>query len=326
MKKKIILDVDTGMDDAVAIAIASLAPQLEILGITVTHGNLPLANTLENTLRVLEFLGKDIPVYSGCPEPMVQYMTAGRLLNVRRQKTTKVVNGREIKIHDDYLPLPVASIKPQTKHACSYIIETLHKSDEKITLVPVGPLTNIGMALRMDPTIREKIEEIVIMGGGISHGNRTPVAEANFYDDPEAAQIVLSSGCQTRVFTLDATESVLADKQKMEQFRSYSRAGRLVADLVDNFIDNCTLLGIDNNGKVSVHDAVTICALINPDIVTDIRYKNCDVDFSGGFADGQLVIDNRTYVEITSRNQIAYAIDSDRCWQIMADVIKMDGW
>lgn len=322
MSKKIILDVDTGMDDAVAIAVAALSTELNVLGITVTHGNQPLEYTLENTLRVVEFIGRDIPVYAGCPEPMVQFLSPGRLNNVRRQITRKVVDGKEITIHQKYLDLPPAKIQPQKQHACTYIIETLKNSDEKITLVPVGPLTNIGMALRMDPSIKENIEEIVIMGGGITHGNRTPVAEANFYDDPEAAQIVLTSGCKIRILTLDATEHVLFSRQTAQKFRSESKVGELIADITDTYIDNCTLLGIAPDGIVAIHDAVTVCAVIDPSIITDIRQKNCDVDFSGGFSDGQLVIDNRSFSKLNLPTYIAYAVDREKCISIMQKAIK----
>lgn len=322
MPKKIILDVDTGMDDAVAIAVAALSPELEVLGITVTHGNQPLENTLENTLRMVEFLDKEIPVYAGCPEPMVQYLSPGRLRNVRRQTTRKIVDGNEVTIHQKYLNLPQSKIEPQLKHACSFIIETLKSSNVKITLVAVGPLTNIGMALRMDPSIKENIEEIVVMGGGITHGNRTPVAEANFYDDPEAAQIVLSSGCEIRILTLDATETVLCGKEDAQSFKSCSRVGELVADIINTYIRNCTLLGISQNEKVAVHDAITVCAVIDPSIVTNIQHKNCDVDFSGGFSDGQLVIDNRIFAKPNYPTFVAYAVDRKRCLDIMKKALK----
>jgi len=319
---KIILDVDTGMDDAVAITVAALSKELEILGITVTHGNQPLENTLENTLRVVELLGKDIPVYGGCPEPMVQYLLSGRTSNVRKQTIRKVIDGEVITIHQKHIDLPKATIESQKKHACTFLIETLKNTKEKITLVPVGPLTNIGMALRMDPSIKENIEEIVIMGGGINHGNRTPVAEANFYDDPEAAQIVMSSGCKIRVMTLEATESVLFTRDDAKKFRNGSKVGTFIANLIEKYILNCELLGISDDGSVSIHDAVAVCAVIDPSVVTDIRCKNCDIDFSGGFADGQLLVDNRTFIKPHSKTYIAYATNRDKCLEMMVSTIN----
>ncbi len=321
-RKKIILDVDTGTDDAVAIAVAALSEKLEVLGITVTHGNQPLCYTLENTLRMVEFLKLNIPVYAGCNEPMVQYLTAGRLLNVRRQTIEKVINGETVSIHQKYLDLPKASIQAEAKHACSFLVETLKHTTEKITIVAVGPLTNIAMALRMDPSICKGIEEIVIMGGAIAHGNRTPVAEANFYDDPEAAQIVLKSGCKIRLFTLDATESVLCGHEEAEEFRKTSYVGQFVGDLTEEFVRKCTLLNICDCGKVSIHDAVTVCAVIDPSIVTDLRHQFCDVDFSGGFSDGQLVVDTRMFAKPADPVYVAYKVDRDRCLELMLHSLK----
>ena len=107
-KRKIILDVDTGTDDAMAIIAAALASELDLIGITVVHGNQRLPYTLENTLRLVEFLGKDIPVYGGCPDPMVQNMSNGRMQNPRMQTILKIIDGKEIEIHDKYLDLPEA--------------------------------------------------------------------------------------------------------------------------------------------------------------------------------------------------------------------------
>lgn len=319
-KINVILDVDTGMDDAAAIVIAALSKKLNLLGITVCHGNQPLEYTLENTLRVVEMLGKDIPVYAGCPEPMVQRLYAGRLNNIRKQKVRKIIDGKEITIHDRELNLPKAKISPESTHACTFIIETLKNAKEKVTLIPIGPLTNIGMALRMDPSIKDNIEEIVLMGGGIDVGNRTPVAEANFYDDPEAAQIVLSSGCKLRLITLEATETVLISREDAQMFRC-SREGNFVADVIEKYIHNLQLLSISGDGKVAVHDATAVCAVIEPSIITDIRRKNCDVDFGGGFADGQLLVDNRTFIKPDSQTFVAYATDREKCIEIMKNTI-----
>lgn len=318
-KKKIIMDVDTGTDDAVAIAIAALNPNIELLGLTVTHGNQSLENTVENTLRMVEFLKKDIPVYAGCPEPMVQYLLPGRVMNVRRQITERVINGEVVSIHSKHLDLPPATIKPQFQHACSYIIETLKHSAEKLTIVATGPLTNIGMALRMDPSISENIEEIVVLGGGIYTGNRTPMAEANFYDDPEAAQIVIKSGCRVRLITIDAVFSVKLGAKEIERFRSASYVGNFVADLTEDFIRRGKLLRSVDVKETCLADVVAICATIDPSIVTDIRHKACDVDISGGWADGELIIDNRVFAKPTDPVYIAYAVDRERCIDIMVN-------
>ncbi len=315
--RKIILDVDTGTDDAIAIAVAALSTQLEILGITVVHGNQPLAYTVENTLRVVQFLKKDIPVYPGCPEPMVQYLLPGRVSNIRKQAVEQIIDGEHVSIHTKYLDLPPATITPQSRHACSFILDTLKASKEKITLVAVGPLTNIAMVLRMDPTVSSQIEEIVIMGGAVKHGNRSPVAEANFYDDPEAAQIVLTSGCKVRLCTLDATETVLCAQEDAARFRKCSYVGDFAGAVTEDFIRRCTLLDICNNGAVSIHDAVTVCAVIDPSIVEVMRHEACDVDFSGGWADGQLLVDKRLFAKPVHPVFVVYQVNRESCLRIM---------
>jgi len=178
------------------------------------------------------------------------------------------------------------------------------------------------MALRMDPSITENIEEIVLMGGADGCGNRTPVAEANFYDDPEAAQIVIKSGCKVRVFTLNATDTVMLSKSDTEEFRKISKTGAFMADVINEYIDNCTLLGITDDGQVSVHDAVALCAVIDPSIVTDIRQRNCDVDFGGGFSDGQLVVDNRPYIKAEQQTYVAYEVDRDKFLRNILDALR----
>ena len=318
--KKVILDVDTGTDDAVAILCAALSRKIDLLGITVTSGNLPLENTLENTLRVTELSGRDIPVYAGCPEPMVRGLMPGRAKDVRMQTVDTVINGERISIHEPLLPLPPAKQRPREKHACTYLIETLKASAEKVTIVAVAPLTNIGMALRMDPSIVQNIEEIVIMGGSVNSGNRTPVAEANFYDDPEAAQIVIKSGCPVRIFTLEATELAECGHADADDFRALSAAGVFVGDLINGFIHRCTLLNICPNNAVAIHDAITLCGLIEPNIVKRRISAECDVCLSG-WADGQLVVDRRNFAAASPAVQIVCDIDKALCIRTMKDCI-----
>lgn len=326
MAEKVILDVDTGTDDAVAILVAALSPHIELKAITVAHGNQPLEFTVENTLRVVDLLGKDIAVYAGCPEPMVRGLSPGRAENVRRQTTATVVDGEEIGIHEKRLALPPATRSVEKDHACSYLVTALGEAasvGERITILAVAPLTNIGMALRMEPSIVAGIKQVVVMGGGAFHGNRTPVAEANFYDDPEAAQILITSGCAVRIMTLEATEKVPFDERDVAAFRTGSQIGTFVADLLEGYLARCRTLGILEEGEaVAVHDAVAACAVIDPSIVTSVQVKNCDVDFGGGFADGQLIIDERAFITPSGSVSVAYDVDVARCREIIRSTIS----
>ncbi len=316
-KKKVVLDVDTGTDDAVAILCAAASEAFDLIGVTVTCGNLPLANTVENTLRVVALSGRDIPVYAGCSLPMVRTLMPGRAHDVRLQTVSTVVDGEQISIHEPSFPLPLSPYTVRKAHACSFLVDTLRNAEEKVTIIGVAPLTNIAVALRMDPSIAANIEEIVVMGGSVASGNRTPAAEANFYDDPEAAQIVLKSGCPVRIFTLEATERVPCDHQDADDFRSLGTpAGTFVGDLIDRFIHRCTQLNICDNGQVTIHDAITVCGVIDPTIVTSLGAAACDVNL-GGWADGALIADQRSFASRESSVRIVYDIDKERCVDMM---------
>jgi Inosine-uridine nucleoside N-ribohydrolase len=319
--KKVILDVDTGTDDAMAIAVALMNPSIEVIGITAVHGNLSVFDAAENTLRVVDYFKADVPVYVGCPEPMVQFLMPGRMMDVRKQTVCKVVDGKEIRIHERKLNLPDPSMTAQPEHACFYLVETLKNSEQKITVIAVGPLTNIGMALRMDPTIVRNIEEIVVMGGAVTCGNRTPVAEANFYDDPEAAQIVIKSGCRVRLFTLEATAQVSLGKDEADMFRNISQKGEFVAELIEQFIYRCRQLDICDDGCITMHDAVAVCGVIDPSVVLDARREACDVNL-GGWCDGALVVDRRGFAKTKEPVDIVYDVDRERCLDIMLQAIK----
>lgn len=320
-KRKIILDVDTGTDDAMAILLAERIDAIDLTALTVTHGNQPLACTLENTLRVTELLGRDIPVYAGCPEPMVQLMAPGRRHNQVLQTVVKVIDGKEVHIHDPYLPLPPATRKPRDMHAVSYLVETLRGSDQKITLVSVGPPTNIGMALRMAPDIARYLDEIVVMGGGVDMGNRTSAAEMNFYMDPEASQLLVKADTKVTLFPLNATMSALFTKQDGEAIIALGNpVARFFGQLITGFVDRCALLDIGADG-VAIHDALCILYLVDPAIVTDLRHENCDVDFGGGIADGALIVDARGYMPKTRETYIAYRVDKDRVMRHLLNIL-----
>lgn len=165
LKEKIILDCDPGHDDAIAIMVAGLHEKLDLLGITVVAGNQTYENVTNNALRICDYFGFDTHVYGGVKGPLV-----------RKQVIASDFHGET---GLDGIKLPGTERKIEKKHAVNFIVDTLLNSEEKITLVPVGPLTNIAMALRLEPEIKEKIKRIVLMGGSCGAGNHTPFAEFN---------------------------------------------------------------------------------------------------------------------------------------------------
>lgn len=314
MQRKVILDVDTGSDDAVAIMLAAGAKELDIVGITVTWGNRPVENCVENTLRVLELVHReDIPVYKGCSQPMVRYLTKQRNAALEKDGISIEIDGTEYSVHPPYLELPKSKGTAQQQHACSYLVETLKNSDEKITLVPVGPMTNIGMALRMEPAIKDKIEEIVLMGGAIGKGNITSCAEANFYHDPEAAKIMIDSGIPCRIVGLNATHSVeltLDDAKVLNRLGTPS--AKFAGRLIETRIEALRKMGNGNGYSDAIHDALAVACVIDNSVIIKEERLRCDIDINGGAGDGQLIADYRLGYESDEQVMTWVVMEADK--------------
>lgn len=308
--EKIILDVDTGTDDAVAIMTALRSKDLEVVGIMSVNGNRGIDFTTENTLRVVEYMESKVPVLRGCSLPMVSTLTPGRRDNI----PYKGPEDPQDNVHGDYIEqLAPATIKEGREHAVFWLIDTLMKSDGDITLVPVGPLTNIGMALRIEPAIAGKIKQIVIMGGGYREVNITPTAEFNFWVDPEAAKIVLDSGCDITIVPLDATHAAALSVETAEKLREKgTKAGSLTADIIihrHNGYKHWQPMGDINT--VPIHDALAVCAVINPDVLKDVTETYADMDISGGAADGMSIFDLDERYKGRKKN-VKVALSADR--------------
>ncbi len=323
-KRRIILDVDTGSDDSIAILMAALCGEFEILGITVTQGNRPLECCVDNTLRVLRLCGReDIPVYPGCPAPMVRNLSPGRLANNPTGGIEQVVDGTLYTIHPRTVDLPQGRCAPQGKHACTFLLEAVHASPEPVTIVTVAPPTNIGMAFRMDPSIAQKVARVVFMGGSVGRGNVTPVAEANLFHDPEAAKIVMDSGVECVFITLNATHSAeltLEDADRLEALGTPT--GRYAAQTIRMRALASKMMGWSDGKSDAIHDAMAIAWLLDPAVVTDMRRQKCNMDFSGGFSDGQLIVDWASRNDETANCYVAYAGDHDRFYALLERCCK----
>jgi inosine-uridine nucleoside N-ribohydrolase len=201
---KVILDVDTGTDDAVAVMLAALHPEIELVACTTVFGNHDVARCTDNTLRVLDHIGRgDIPVHEGRGGPLVPVALA--------VDPMAEVSGTPL--HLEELPLPPARSTVQSSPAVEVLIETLRATTEPITLVATGCLTNVAAAVAASPDIVAAVDDLRIMGGGHEIGNVTPSAEANIYRDPEAAAVVLGAGFrQLTLVLLDATHRALVTR------------------------------------------------------------------------------------------------------------------
>ncbi|MEM8631140.1 MAG: nucleoside hydrolase [Pseudomonadota bacterium] len=277
--RKIIIDTDPGQDDAVAILLALASPEdLDVLGITAVAGNVPLALTEKNARIVCELAGKtDLPVYAGCDAPME-----------RRLVTAEHVHGKT-GLDGPALPEPTMQLRPG--HGVDFIIDTLRSEPEgSVTLCPLGPLTNIATALHKAPDIAGRIEEIVLMGGAYFEvGNITPAAEFNIYVDPEAADIVFSSGLKLTVMPLDLTHKALTTRQRVDAFRDLgTEVGRMVAEWTD-FFERFDKEKYGSAGA-PLHDPCVIAYLLAPELFSG-RHINVEIETKGEFTTGMTVAD-----------------------------------
>ena len=298
MATKVILDVDTGTDDAVALMVAALSPDIELVGATSVNGNTGVEYTTENTLRLFDWIGMpEIPVFRGMDRPMVRTQTA---------------LGMAATIHGNLLDLPPAShgatLRPE--HAVDWLIQTYLESDGDIVLCPVGPLTNIAMAIQKEPRMLEAIPEIVMMGGAHYMGNLTHSGEFNIVLDPEAARVVINCGRPIRMVPLDATHRALLSTDDAQRLRELGTpAGEVAAKFVTQRINGyaATQPILERPGCAPIHDALAVCAIIDSTILTT-QFIPVDVEVHG-MTDGRTVCDFRT--RTTNPPNVHFAIDAD---------------
>ena len=263
MARKIIIDCDPGQDDAVALFLAlASSDELELLGVTVVCGNVPLDLTQRNARLMCDIAGRrDVPVYAGYSEPMK-----------RPLKTAEMVHGETgingIDVFEPETPL-------QSEHAVDYIIRTLLAAEEaSVTLVPMGPLTNIAVAFEKEPDILPKIEQIVLMGGAMREGgNRTPSAEFNILVDPDAADIVMKCGRPITQMGLDVTHQVLSTIDRVERIKALGNPVAMATAGMLSFFDRFDTKKYTSKGA-PLHDPCTIAWLLRPDL---FEGKDCNV-------------------------------------------------
>jgi len=250
----IILDVDPGHDDAVAILMAAASPVLDLRAITCVAGNAPLADTQRNARAVLTVARlTGVPVAAGMDRPLVRPLV-----------TAADVHGAS-GLDGPAMPAPTVELDP--RHAVDLIIEMVMASPAPLTLVPTGPLTNVAMALRREPRLKERLARIVSMGGSVAEGNVTPSAEFNIYVDPEAAHVVYTSGVPITMVGLDVTHKALVGAPEKDLIRALgSPVASLVADLLDFFgHHHRERYGWD---AVPLHDPCCVAELIRPGLIT----------------------------------------------------------
>ena len=306
--KKIIIDCDPGHDDMLAMILAlSRSEDLKVLGITTVAGNQTGEKTYTNALKVLNLIGRqDVPVSRGFDKPLV-----------REQVIAPQIHGVS---GLDGAQLPEPKGLETKKHAVDFIIDTILRENEKIYLVPTGPLTNVAVALLKEPKIKEKLEKIVLMGGAARDSNFTPAAEFNIYADPEAARIVFESGVPIVMVGLDVTNRALISYEDIDALEKLNgKVSRVIAPLLRFFANtNKEWFGI--NGA-PVHDALAVSYLIDPRILS---LKDCHVDIEtkGEFTYGQTVADLYGVTKKPKNAQVALDLNLEKFKKLVIDAIR----
>ncbi|MDW7746470.1 nucleoside hydrolase [Halomonas sp.] len=312
MSHPIIFDTDPGVDDAQAIAIALRHPELDLLGLTTTYGNVDVETATHNALLLAELAGREVPVAQGAAAPLVK----------ARHPPPAHIHGAN-GLGDIELPPVRGQADPRS--AAQFIVDTLNARPGEVTLVAVGPVGNLAAALQLDPTIIEKVKRVVIMGGSIREGgNVTPAAEANMFNDPDAAARVLTAGWPLTLVGLDVTHRCVLTGEHMARIEAGQGAlGKVLAGSYGFYRDFYReFLGIDG---CCPHDSCALAWLLCPELFTTSR-GHLTVATSGD-AEGQTIFapEGRGFIEArwsrTPLVEVCLGVDGEAVSDWIADTL-----
>ncbi|WP_066980030.1 nucleoside hydrolase [Streptomyces sp. NRRL F-4489] len=288
-------DCDTGYDDMITLVLLAHQPDVRLLGVSAVVGNTTLANTLRNTLRVVDAFRIQAPVHAGATKPLAaEPCTIEGLLG-------------EDGLGARGTGLPATDRRPEPQHAVPALIDCLRAHPGQVTIVATAPLTNIALAVRTAPDIVPKIRELVFMGGGVGRGNHTAAAEFNAYADPEAGQVLCDSGIPLRMFGLNLTNQTLIDASFEDAMRA---AGGPVAEALAHHTDfYLRIRDKDKNVPMPLHDPNTAVYLAHPEFYT-FRPARLDFETTGRLTRGETVCEFRVPRKAAPNAQIAITADS----------------
>jgi purine nucleosidase len=304
MTRSFLIDTDTASDDAVALVLALQYPGVQIEAITVVAGNVPLDQGVQNALYTVELCGASIPVYGGMPGPLI-----------RTLETAQGVHG------DDGMGdigLPVSGRAPAAGHGVQVLIDTVHRFAGEITLVTLGPLTNVAVALRQDPSIAGAVSECVIMGGtGQGHGNVTPVTEYNFWADPDAARIVFESGLPVTMvgWDISRTYAVLGPADSAALRAVDTPLAHFCVDIqrsVQQFALGTTKL-----------DPIAMAVALDPTVATHTERCFVAIETGGDLCRGQSVVDRLGILGREPNAEVVLEASRERFVQMLFDAVGM---
>ncbi|HWD04454.1 MAG TPA: nucleoside hydrolase [Amycolatopsis sp.] len=296
---KLIIDTDPGVDDAFAIALAAVSPEVELLGVTAVHGNVPLTTTTSNARRLLQLCDRpDVPVAAGASRPLVHP-------NARESRTVHGDDGLSGRAGT----LPEATRPLEPLDAVGLMVSLLEAADEPVTIAPIGPLTNIAALLAAHPGVRPKIERIVLMGGAIQRGNATAGAEFNVWADPEAAHRVLAvEDVPTVMVPLDLTHRCAVDIDWLAKLAASGPLGHTLEGFTPAYRAHYRqVLGFEG---IVMHDAVAVAEAIRPGLLHTETYP-ITVDTTSGPARGMTVVDRRAVPSGVVGRPVEVATDTD---------------
>jgi purine nucleosidase len=310
VSRKIIIDTDPGQDDAVAILLALASEELDVLGLSVVAGNVPLPLTVRAARMVVELAGRtDVPIYAGCARPLT-----GELVTAEHVHGDSGLDGPE---------LPDPTVPVQSEHAVDFLIRSLREAEPgEITLVTLGPLTNVALALAKAPDIAPRIREIVAVIGSLHEGgNITPLGDFNCYVDPAAADIVLTSGIPLAVLPMDVTHSMRATRERLDRIRAN---GNRCSVATVEMLEFSEKFDIEKYGwsEGPLHDPCAVMYLLRPELFSGRRI-NMRAVVGGVVANGMTVVD---WWGVSGREpNVAYLKDADvpACYDLLTERLAL---
>lgn len=320
--KKVIFDTDPGTDDALALMLALTSPELDVRAITVVPGNVTAEMGLENALRMVSLANRcDVPVASGAHHPLFQKLITAEFWHGR--------NGL------GNVELPASKCKVDSRFGPDLIIQLVHASPHEITLVPVGPLTNIALAVQKDPSIVPLVKEVILMGGSISGGNVNAAAEANIFNDPEAAQIVFQAGWPLTMVGLEVGDKALITTRYLDELKKTHGAINDFIVTVASFMVN--LSGSFGFAGSPMYDPSAVAVAVDPTLVK-AQQMHVDVETRGEFTRGETVGNRHGGVErnvlhgdryviegvdkVSANAKVCVDVDADRLLQLFVSRIR----
>jgi purine nucleosidase len=299
MPRRFVIDTDTASDDAVALVLALTEPSISVEAITVVAGNVPLERAVQNALYTRELCGSKAPVHAGAGEPV----------HDQGPVTAENVHGQD-GMGD--IGLPLGGREPDEGHAVDVLVELAHRYPGEITLVALGPLTNVALALRKDPSIARLYQRVVVMGGTGDHsGNMTPAAEFNIYVDPEAAAEVFASGMPVEMVGWDVSrDHAVLSPAEMDAVRATGPLGAFCMDIQAQLLRFCR--EVTRIHGIDLPDPVTVAYAIDPRIATRTRRAFVAVETAGTHTRGMTVVDALGLTGNEPNTLVVDAVDHDR--------------